>query len=80
MFIWRGYKACISSQQPKLTTIELKRRYELAKKTLENAKSSQNPDDDDELTQIPETQFEGKLLHTLLFNYTFILIYEMVFI
>ena len=30
IFIWRGYKACVSSQIPKLTTTELKRRYELA--------------------------------------------------
>lgn len=29
-FTWRGYKACISNQIPKLTTTELKRRFNLA--------------------------------------------------
>lgn len=29
-FIWRGYKACISHQVPKLTTFELERRFKLA--------------------------------------------------
>ena len=30
IFIWRGYKACISSQLPKLTSTELDRRFKLA--------------------------------------------------
>lgn len=29
-FMWRGYKACISSQLPKLSASELERRYKLA--------------------------------------------------
>ena len=30
IFMWRGYKACISSQLPKLSSVELQRRYKLA--------------------------------------------------
>ena len=29
-FVWRGYKACISSQLPKLSSFELERRFKLA--------------------------------------------------
>lgn len=38
MFIWRGYKACVSSQLAKLTSHELKRRFNLAMESIEKAK------------------------------------------
>lgn len=30
VFMWRGYRACISSQLPKLSSIEITRRFKLA--------------------------------------------------
>ena len=35
-FTWKGYKACVSSELPKFTTVELSRRYKLAMKSIEN--------------------------------------------
>ena len=37
-FIWRGYKACISSQLPKLSHKELDRRFKLAMDSIKKAK------------------------------------------
>lgn len=34
LFIWRGYKACISSQLPKLSNHEIKRRFDLAMQSI----------------------------------------------
>ena len=43
MFFWRGYRACVKSNIPKLTTHELRRRFDLAKKILaENSNRNQN--------------------------------------
>lgn len=74
MFVWRGYKACVSSQIPKLTTQELKRRFNLAMKSVQDGefKRPSQPSSSfsipqtqlsQEVTQIPETQFimEGKI-------------------
>ena len=33
-FVWRGYKACVSSKLGKLTTHELRRRFQLAMKFI----------------------------------------------
>ena len=80
IFLWRGYKACISSQLPKLSNTEVRRRFKLAMKFLKDnpesttfkkpisqplppsSSSTQIPLESQELTQIPETQFqmEGK--------------------
>lgn len=38
-FVWKGYKACISSQLPKLSTHEITRRFNLA---MESIKKSDN--------------------------------------
>ena len=32
--MWRGYKACISSQLPKLSSFELERRFKLAMESI----------------------------------------------
>ena len=44
VFVWRGYKACISSQLPKLTTYEMKRRFNLA---MDSIKKLREKEDDD---------------------------------
>lgn len=65
-FMWRGYKACVSSQIPKITTIEMKRRFELALKFInDNQNNVASPGLSQEPTQIPETQFdmEGKFYY-----------------
>lgn len=56
-FMWRGYKACISSQLPKLSPHEIKRRFNLAIKFINQEKDAAS-DAEEELTQIPETQFD----------------------
>lgn len=38
VFIWRGYKGCVSSQIPKLTVPEMKRRFNLAMESISNEK------------------------------------------
>ena len=100
VFMWRGYKACISGQLPKLSSYELERRYKLAMESIQKMKvdkeaatqetseglssqlfkkpiplssssssmqsssSSDRPSsqsllcETDEVTQIPETQFD----------------------
>ena len=67
-FVWRGYKACVSSQQPKFNAHEVNRRFQLAMKCIGESKRQGIRDDEgfkkplaacnlsDELTQIPETQ------------------------
>ena len=40
-FVWRGYKACISSQLPKLSSNELERRFKLAKDSIEKSKKTE---------------------------------------
>lgn len=37
-FTWRGYRACISSELPKFSAIELKRRFDLAMKSIGGGK------------------------------------------
>lgn len=66
-FIWRGYKACVASNQPKLNVHELKRRFDLAMKSISGDAQFKKPiipSQEEEPTQIPETQFEmqGKYL------------------
>lgn len=63
--MWRGYKACVSSQQPKLNSIELARRYNLAIKSIkqrekddDHFKKPSPSSDAEDVTQIPETQFD----------------------
>lgn len=58
-FTWRGYKACVSSKLPKLSHTELKRRFNLAMKSIQDDKSFKKPSAiSNEPTKIPETQFE----------------------
>ena len=51
-FEWRGYKACISSQLPKLSIHEVNRRFELAMQSIQKAKEQEQgpsvplPDDE----------------------------------
>lgn len=44
VFVWRGYKGCISSQIPKLTSFELKRRYNLAMEFIEKKEKEDGND------------------------------------
>ena len=60
-FVWRGYRACVSSQLPKMTSYEIKRRFDLAMKSINENESFKKPGDfslSQEPTQIPETQFD----------------------
>lgn len=89
-FVWRGYKACISCNLPKLNSHELNRRFDLAMEFLQkegakeisfkkpnvpsssaSAQSSSSSsrassesihsENVEEKTQIPETQYDGKI-------------------
>ena len=44
-FIWRGYKACISSQLPKLSSIELNRRFQLAVQSIQKMEDKNKEDE-----------------------------------
>ena len=64
-FMWRGYRACVSCNLPKLTANEIRRRFNLAMKNIAEDgqfKKPATPSEIDEPSQIPETQFvmEGK--------------------
>ena len=37
MFMWRGYRACVSSQLPMFSSHELKRRFNLAMESIQDA-------------------------------------------
>ena len=34
-FVWKGYTACVSSEIPKLSTVELQRRFNLAMESIQ---------------------------------------------
>ena len=42
MFTWRGYKACISSQLPKLNNHELRRRFDLAMQSIKKGETTES--------------------------------------
>ena len=56
VFMWRGYKACISSQLPKLTSFEIDRRFSLAMDSI-NKRDKEN-----------EVIFCSKLYHNIMTN------------
>ena len=44
MFIWRGYKACVSSNLPKMSTRELGRRFDLAMESIKKMEKEREED------------------------------------
>lgn len=56
MFTWRGYKACISSQLPKLNNHELKRRFQLAMQTIKKMNNGDVEACDRDVFKKPERQ------------------------
>lgn len=70
-FIWRGYKACVSSQLPNMTTFEMKRRFSLAMQSIEENNNFKKPEIyTQEPTQIPETQFDMEGIFYFIFLLT----------
>lgn len=41
-FMWQGYRACVSSQLAKLTSFEVKRRFDLAMKFIKSGQSNED--------------------------------------